>query len=312
MKNRIFFFALIGAFPVLSATAQLKVDQYGRIGMGTNYPNPEFKCHVAGNLLLTTYPASPSYEMRMKVGINTGVNIGSSSDLLSVWTDWVSYNNVLASGYLTASDESLKSEIKPVQNGLQKVLGLRPVHYRIEDNKLDESGKLVERTKPAYGFISQEVEKQLPEVKITEDQHDIKLMDYNQIIPLTVSAIQQQQDLIDSLKKELQELREQCAQSGNAAIPSQLQSRSVLQQNVPNPFTERTVIGYTIAEEGFRSASLMIFDMNGSLLKQQAIPKAGKGEWILNGQELKAGMYIYSLIVNDQEADTKRMILVRP
>lgn len=27
----------------LTAFAQLKVDQYGRIGMGTNWPNPGYK-----------------------------------------------------------------------------------------------------------------------------------------------------------------------------------------------------------------------------------------------------------------------------
>ncbi|MBP1645554.1 MAG: hypothetical protein H6Q16_1823, partial [Bacteroidetes bacterium] len=32
---------------------------------------------------------------------------------------------------------------------------------------------------------------------------------------------------------------------------------------------------------------------------------------VINGSSLNAGMYIYSLIVNGQEAETKRMILTK-
>lgn len=59
MKTKSIILSAIFAAFTLSAFAQLKVDQYGRIGMGTNWPNSSYKCHIKGNLLLTTYPDNP-------------------------------------------------------------------------------------------------------------------------------------------------------------------------------------------------------------------------------------------------------------
>ncbi len=67
----------VSLFMSLASYAQLKVDKSGRIGMGTNWPNSEFKCHIKGNLLLTNYPESPFTELRLKV-YPTSARIGSS------------------------------------------------------------------------------------------------------------------------------------------------------------------------------------------------------------------------------------------
>ena len=87
MKTKSIVLSIIFAVITLSTFAQLKVDQYGRIGMGTNWPNPGYKCHIAGNLLCTSYPANPYYELRFKVGNGwPGCEIGPSSDILAFWT----------------------------------------------------------------------------------------------------------------------------------------------------------------------------------------------------------------------------------
>ncbi|HXB42312.1 MAG TPA: hypothetical protein VNZ49_17365 [Bacteroidia bacterium] len=53
----------------------------------------------------------------------------------------------------------------------------------------------------------------------------------------------------------------------------------------------------------------MIFDLNGSLKKTITIIAKGEVNVTINGKELIAGMYNYSLIVDGQEIDTKKMIL---
>ena len=68
MKTRKIFLTAAFAVFTLSLIAQLKVDNTGRIGMRTAWPNPGYKCHVAGNLLCTSYPANPYYELRLKTG----------------------------------------------------------------------------------------------------------------------------------------------------------------------------------------------------------------------------------------------------
>jgi hypothetical protein len=77
---------------------------------------------------------------------------------------------------------------------------------------------------------------------------------------------------------------------------------------VPNPFNTTTKIQFYIAE-GTMSKSLFIFDLQGNLLKQYSIDGIGYSEIIINGSELPAGMYLYTLIVDREEIDTKRMIL---
>ena len=77
---------------------------------------------------------------------------------------------------------------------------------------------------------------------------------------------------------------------------------------MPNPFKEQTTINYYLSEK-VNSASLVIFDMNGRQIKRYAIAGKGEGKVEINGGELYPGMYIYTLIANGKEVDTKRMIL---
>ena len=52
----------------------------------------------------------------------------------------------------------------------------------------------------------------------------------------------------------------------------------------------------------------MVFNMQGALMKQMPIQRQQQ-RVIINGSELTAGMYLYSLIIDGKEIDTKRMIL---
>lgn len=317
MKKTSTFLLIILVSFTMSSFGQLKVDQYGRIGMGTNYPNSEFKCHIAGNLLLSSYPSNPFYELRMKVNNGwPGVEVGSNWDAIAFWATGVDFNDVYAAHYLIGSDIRLKTNIVNIKSGLSKVMQIRPVFYNIEDNKFDSTGKLFEKRKPQYGFISQEIEKTLPEVDITEDIKDTKLMDYNQIIPLTVAAIQEQQLIIDSLKNEIKNLSTIIARANlklyekNSESTTKNNDGNKLYQNNPNPFNQKTEISFTISKQNFESASIIVFDMNGVFIKRIEIQQAGQGSIEINANELKAGMYIYTLLVNEKEVDTKRMILL--
>jgi len=53
----------------------------------------------------------------------------------------------------------------------------------------------------------------------------------------------------------------------------------------------------------------MIFDMQGSLLKTYTLTNRGSSSIEIYGGELKPGMYMYSLISDGKEIDTKKMIL---
>ena len=55
---------------------------------------------------------------------------------------------------------------------------------------------------------------------------------------------------------------------------------------------------------------IYIFDMTGKMQKQIPVDPSQQSITI-NGYELQAGIYLYSLVVGGQEIDTKRMIITK-
>lgn len=141
------------------------------------------------------------------------------------------------------------------------------------------------------------------------------LLDYNQILPIAIASIQAQQKIIDSLKVEISTIKNDLntylsSSRTDHTTYSTISDKNILNQNSPNPFNESTEIKFSITEQNFKNASILVFDMNGLLIKNYKIQTSGKGSIKISANELKAGMYIYSLIVNENEVDSKRMILL--
>ena len=85
---------------------------------------------------------------------------------------------------------------------------------------------------------------------------------------------------------------------------------AVLFQNSPNPFSNTTTIEYYIPIET-SNANLYVFNLTGELLQSYPISSFGNGQVIVSGSTLNAGMYIYSLVVDEQIVATKRMVLTK-
>ena len=58
-----------------------------------------------------------------------------------------------------------------------------------------------------------------------------------------------------------------------------------------------------------KTANLYIYNMQGVQIKIIPINDRANGNVVINGNELSPGMYLYSLIADGKEVDTKRMIL---
>lgn len=83
---------------------------------------------------------------------------------------------------------------------------------------------------------------------------------------------------------------------------------SYLAQNSPNPFNESTRIAYYLAKIT-NKAMINVYDLNGLQIKTISINQTGSGSVTINASELRPGIYIYSLITDGVEVDSKRMIL---
>jgi hypothetical protein len=94
-------------------------------------------------------------------------------------------------GYGGASDERIKTNIKTIENALDKTLLLRGVSY---------NDIRIEPERNRIGLIAQEVELIIPEVVRTDEQTGLKSIEYQNLVGLLVEAIKEQQKQINYLK----------------------------------------------------------------------------------------------------------------
>ncbi len=81
----------------------------------------------------------------------------------------------------------------------------------------------------------------------------------------------------------------------------------VLNQNVPNPFAERTVISYSIPET-VGEAQIVFYNAQGKQIKSVDIQERGEGRINVYANDLSTGIYTYSLVVDGKIAATKKMM----
>lgn len=91
------------------------------------------------------------------------------------------------------SDLNLKTDIKPLENPLTRLLSLRGVSFSWKDETHGKDREI--------GVIAQEVEKVFPEVVNTVTDH--KLVNYIGLIPVLIEAIKEQQKQIDELRESI-------------------------------------------------------------------------------------------------------------
>lgn len=127
-----------------------------------------------------------------------------------------------------------------------------------------------------------------------------------------VEAIQEQQAMIENLQSEVQALNNdsnlKSASITTGLDESEYISENALEQNSPNPFTEETKIEYYL-ESNVETATIFIYDMSGKQLRGYELHHRRGGEITINGGELDAGMYMYTLIADGRVIGSKQMIL---
>ncbi len=113
--------------------------------------------------------------------------------------------------WAAASDKRLKTNIKPVEDGLSKVMQMKPVTY---DKKV--SLESTDYNTSEIGFIAQDLKLLFPKGVVNEGKDKDKLLSvyYSALIPVLANAIQEQQKIIETEKarndqqqKEIDELK---------------------------------------------------------------------------------------------------------
>jgi hypothetical protein len=129
-----------------------------------------------------------------------GVNTSTTSASYGLYVS----KGIYSTGTITAaSDARKKTDIKTVTNALEKVNQLRGVTYKRIDYEKDD----VRNGTTELGVIAQEVELIVPEVVTYADDVDEYAVSYGNFAGLFIEAIKEQTTIINSLKKEIEELR---------------------------------------------------------------------------------------------------------
>lgn len=303
--QKILFTLLAFAMTALSAHAQLKVSSDGNVSVGTTASSAStFSVNSSGESNYAAY-----IKGNMKV---TGGHVNANV-----------FQPIPHEGWDTTA----------ITNGvISNLLELQPkMHRRALPSFRDLPGPN-EYHPLSVHFSIDNMPSFFPLLAKTDSNGNTQI-NYSELVPLLVLGQQQLVTLIATLhnlspstlevllscedEAEMQDILANARDSQSGSQEDSRQARptrqarrfadAVLYQNTPNPFTAQTEIRFRLPEDA-KDAYICIFDMTGKTLKQ--IPVSGSQQSVtIQGYEFSAGMYLYSLIVNGQEIDTKRMIL---
>ena len=199
-----------------NGTDHINISSAGKVGIGTTAPT--VRLDVAGE-------GGTAYAARITAGAGTAHMIQVKAGSPSPGTNFIQFvdststehGNIKGWGagvqYLSASDRRLKTEIVDIPLGLEKVLSLKPRSFKwIASPELGTQA----------GFIADEVAAVMPSlvhgdegalltVEATEDEPAFEgivpqQLDTIGLVPLLVSAIQDQQTQIDALTARIETL----------------------------------------------------------------------------------------------------------
>lgn len=166
---------------------------------GDNATTPLIYGEFDNNILRTNSNMGINYN-----GVNGyGLIVDVPSDQTAIYGLYVFGSAYSNGGTWQASDKSLKSNIKTYENAIETVKKLRGVTFEwnpeLSGNKGLQKGTQV-------GVIAQEIETVLPNL-VREDIEGNKAVNYDEITPILIEAIKEQQKQIDLLKAEIEQLK---------------------------------------------------------------------------------------------------------
>jgi len=140
-------------------------------------------------------------------------NLGSITNRwVTVWADFVSRQ----------ADIKKMRDIQPIHYGLEEIMKLNPITYQWKEEKINDFVIPEKDKSTKIGFSAQELQKVLPEVVQTyqwkeyeenpgvlvKKQANQLAVNYTEIIPVAIKAIQEQQVRIEAIRKENENLRQ--------------------------------------------------------------------------------------------------------
>lgn len=160
------------------------------------------------------------------------------------------------------------------------------------------------------------------------DRRMQEMIEENEVLKAENAALQERMDLLEAnagagesvqaLKEEVQSLRSlvekllarDAPEPAGSSYVLPLKEHSMLAQNQPNPFHQNTVIEYFIPGH-VKDARIQVTSAEGQVLGTVEIGETGQGQLTIQSNSYPPGTYFYSLILDGQVQETRRMVLTR-
>ncbi len=284
-----------------------RIGVWGEAGFGSNY------CYGVVGQLTGYSNGSGVYGMVGEEFLPAFVN-GQYAGLFNGDTRVV--GDLTATNVYTTSDIRLKNNVSDILEGessntLDKLMDVNVIKYNLKEEafgtdgsekseKLDNATSLLH-----FGVSAQELQEIYPNL-VKEGQDGYLAVNYTELVPVLIRSIQELKHELDAVKGNDESRMTRAAAFADTEM--QPSTKNVLYQNTPNPFKEQTVIRFSLADE-VQYAAICIFDLTGKMLKRLPV-SPGATCVSVNGWELGEGMFLYSLLVNGCEIDSKRMIIM--
>jgi trimeric autotransporter adhesin len=240
---------------------------------------------------------------------NTNVGIGIIAPKYQLHLSTNSAAKPGSSAWKVASDKRLKQDIAGFTDGLEVINQIKPIKYRY-------NGKAgLPQDKEYIGVVAQEIQEVAPYMVNTFTYQDTtgteeEYLDFDAtaLTYLLINAIKEQQQKITELENKLNALEQNSKSSSSNPSSVMLgHSNSRLEQNVPNPYTSSTEIGYRVPENA-HSAFIKVYGIGGKQIEIFDISGQSEGKVILSSGAIPMGTYVYQLWVDGQLKDSKKLI----
>lgn len=265
-------------------------------------------------------------------GSSTGNILGACVDgkYAGYFSGNVSVTGLLKSSLVNIADYKVttKQSASSVSNALEAVVQMNPIKYSenvstvgpgLGSDSLFSTNSVtndvitsIPLQKDHYALPVSVVKELYPSL-VLKDSEGREYVNYTELLPILVRSIIELNDKIEELQATLSEVQSQSAMTlqmpaVSSVVKTELFVEDVaLSQNTPNPFKGQTTIHYSLPA-GSTNASICLYSNDGQVVGKYPVSSSSTGLQV-DCSALKAGMYIYALVVDGKTVATKRMVI---
>lgn len=279
--------------------------------------------------IMSMYDGTANGAALYSTTLTTGYNL--TGKYAGFFAGNVKITGTISGTFVGNSDARLKERVTPLADKevgvLNAIENLTPISFKykklkssqIQTDTIDEKMKIEDENlsgeameKEHFGLIAQELQEVYPNL-VYEKDNGYLAVNYVELVPVLMQAIKELNAKVAMLEAGKVNLSPHtCGEQETLSLPLNQEqwASSSMDQNVPNPFTDKTDIAIYLPES-IQTATLYIYDLSGKQVEQHPVEGRGETVMTIHADKMEAGMYVYSLIADKKVVTTKKMIVVK-